>query len=51
MFGVALYVLGAFKGKITGKKWWKTGLTMLINGGITTLIAYGLGVGLEGVIH
>jgi VIT1/CCC1 family predicted Fe2+/Mn2+ transporter len=47
LFAVALYTLGALKGKITGKKWWLTGLTMLLNGSVTTLIAYFIGVGLE----
>jgi len=51
LFVVCLYILGAIKGKITGKRWWLTGLTMLINGGITTTIAYLIGFSLGHLIH
>jgi len=51
LFAIALFVLGAYKGKITGKSWWKSGLMILLNGCVTTLIGYGLGIGLEGAIH
>jgi len=43
VFAVALFLLGAYKGRITGKKWWITGSTMLLSGGITTAIAYLIG--------
>jgi len=49
LFGMALFVLGAFKGKITGNRWYLSGLAMLLNGSITTLIAYFVGWGLEQV--
>jgi len=51
LFSISLFTLGAFKGHITGKKWWKTGITMLINGGLTTFVAYLLGTLLEGVVQ
>jgi len=47
LFSLCLYILGAFKGKITGKQWWKTGLTMFFNGAFTTALAYFIGFSLE----
>eukprot|EP01118_Nematostelium_gracile_P012047 TRINITY_DN434_c0_g1_i1.p1 TRINITY_DN434_c0_g1~~TRINITY_DN434_c0_g1_i1.p1 ORF type:complete len:308 (+),score=90.70 TRINITY_DN434_c0_g1_i1:2-925(+) len=47
VFSGCLYFLGAVKGKITGKKWYLTGFTMLINGGITSVLAYFIGYYLE----
>jgi len=48
LFALVLYILGAVKGKITGKKkWWFSGFVMLINGGITTTISYFVGWGLQ----
>jgi len=49
LFTLSLYILGAFKGKITGKKWWLTGFTMLLNGGVTTVFAYFVGYLLQEV--
>jgi len=43
LFAITLFILGAFRGRITGKRWYLTGLTMLINGSITTIIAFILG--------
>jgi len=50
LFAIALFGLGSWKGVITGTRWYLTGGTMLINGTVTTLLAYGLGVGLESVL-
>lgn len=50
LFGVTLFILGAFKGYLTGKKWYKTGITMLLNGTVTTAIAYFLGVAFESIL-
>lgn len=47
IFCVTLFVLGAFKGKIGGKRWWSTGFTMLMNGVVVTGISFGIGYGLE----
>jgi len=43
LFAVALFSLGAVKGKITSKRWYLSGLVMLINGSITTGISYAIG--------
>jgi len=43
LFGVTLFALGAFRGHITKKRWYLTGLTMLVNGCVTTAIAYVVG--------
>jgi len=43
LFAITLFILGAFRGRITGKRWYLTGLTMLINGSVTTAIAFVLG--------
>lgn len=51
IFGIALFILGAFKGKITGKTWWKSGLMMFLNGAVTTAVSYGIGNGLESIVN
>jgi len=43
LFAIALFTLGAIKGKIGKKRWWMSGLTMLLNGAITTAASYVLG--------
>jgi len=43
LFAIALFTLGAIKGKIGKKRWWMSGLTMLLNGAITTALSYVLG--------
>ena len=40
---IALFVVGAVKGNISEKIWWKTGLEMVIIGGITASIGYLIG--------
>jgi len=40
LFSVTLFILGAWRGRITGKKWYITGVTMLLNGGITSVLAF-----------
>eukprot|EP01116_Phalansterium_solitarium_P015263 TRINITY_DN335_c0_g2_i1.p1 TRINITY_DN335_c0_g2~~TRINITY_DN335_c0_g2_i1.p1 ORF type:complete len:256 (-),score=93.20 TRINITY_DN335_c0_g2_i1:336-1103(-) len=47
VFAVTLFILGAFKGKIGGKRWWATGLTMLLNGAIVAAVSFGIGYGME----
>jgi len=47
LFVAALFVLGSVKGAISSTIWWKSGLTMLLNGSITTVAAYFIGWGLE----
>eukprot|EP00761_Pharyngomonas_kirbyi_P012154 gb/GECH01012181.1/.p1 GENE.gb/GECH01012181.1/~~gb/GECH01012181.1/.p1 ORF type:complete len:270 (+),score=54.54 gb/GECH01012181.1/:1-810(+) len=46
---LALFTLGSVKNKILLANWWKGGLSMLINGSITTALAYGVGYALEKV--
>ena len=40
LFVVVLFALGSFKGVITGSRWYLTGVTMLVQGSITTILAY-----------
>lgn len=47
--GVTLFLLGALKVKVTGMSWWKSGLEMLLVGGIAAGAAYGIGVLLSGL--
>eukprot|EP01119_Soliformovum_irregulare_P013469 TRINITY_DN3584_c0_g1_i1.p1 TRINITY_DN3584_c0_g1~~TRINITY_DN3584_c0_g1_i1.p1 ORF type:complete len:277 (-),score=29.33 TRINITY_DN3584_c0_g1_i1:59-889(-) len=49
LFAICLFTLGAYRGKITGKRWYVTGGVMLINGGITTVISFIVGFYLEKV--
>lgn len=44
-----LFVLGAAKVLITGRNWFRSGLEMLLIGGIAAIAAYGIGVGLKGL--
>jgi len=50
LFAIALFALGAIKGKISKKRWYITGLTTLFNGAVTTGISYALGTALEHVV-
>lgn len=43
LFSVTLFILGAWRGRITGKTWYITGVTMLLNGGVTSVIAFVFG--------
>jgi VIT1/CCC1 family predicted Fe2+/Mn2+ transporter len=47
--GVALFGLGAGKVKLTGLDWWKSGLEMLLVGGLAAGVAYGVGALLSGI--
>eukprot|EP01117_Protostelium_nocturnum_P016362 TRINITY_DN6466_c0_g1_i1.p1 TRINITY_DN6466_c0_g1~~TRINITY_DN6466_c0_g1_i1.p1 ORF type:complete len:271 (-),score=83.87 TRINITY_DN6466_c0_g1_i1:269-1081(-) len=47
VFAIALFALGAVKGKITNSRWWVSGFTMLFTGGVTTAIAYLIGWALD----
>lgn len=47
--GMTLFLLGALKVKITSKNWLKSGLEMLVVGGIAAIAAYIIGVLLSGL--
>ena len=47
--GATLFTLGAVKVRITGKKWFLSGLETFVIGGITAAAAYGVGVLLGGL--
>jgi VIT1/CCC1 family predicted Fe2+/Mn2+ transporter len=46
---LALFLLGAGKVKLTGLSWWKSGLEMLLVGGLAAVVAYGVGALLSGL--
>lgn len=46
---VALFVLGALKSVLTSHAWWRSGLTVLVTGGIAAAAAYAIGAVLEPV--
>lgn len=46
---LTLFILGALKVKVTGKNWFKSGLEMLIVGGLAAGAAYGVGILLGGI--
>lgn len=46
---VTLFVLGALKVKVTGRNWLKSGLEMLLIGGVTAVAAYAIGLLLGGL--
>ena len=43
MTGITLFCLGALKVKITRRNWFKSGLEMLIVGGLAAAAAYAIG--------
>ena len=45
--GATLFLLGALKSKFVSRAWWKSGLEILILGGVAALAAYGIGKALE----
>jgi VIT1/CCC1 family predicted Fe2+/Mn2+ transporter len=47
--GITMFVLGAVKVKVTGRNWFKSGLEMLIVGGIAASAAYAIGALLGGL--
>ena len=47
--GVALFALGAGKVLLTGLSWWRSGLEMLLVGGLAAGVAYGIGALLSGI--
>ena len=49
MTGVMLFALGAIKARITGRPWLKSGLEMLVVGGLAAASAYGVGFVLAGL--
>jgi VIT1/CCC1 family predicted Fe2+/Mn2+ transporter len=47
--GVTLFALGAMKSRLTGRNWFKSGLEMLLVGGIAAAAAYAVGALLGGI--
>jgi VIT1/CCC1 family predicted Fe2+/Mn2+ transporter len=47
--GVTLFLLGALKVRITEKNWLKSGIEMLVVGGIAAVAAYLIGLFLSGL--
>lgn len=47
---VMLFVIGALKTKITGEKYWKSGLEMVIVGAIAFMVSYSVGIWVEMII-
>jgi vacuolar iron transporter family protein len=47
---MTLFTLGALKVRVTGKSWFRSGLEMLIVGGIAAAAAYGIGALLSGIV-
>jgi VIT1/CCC1 family predicted Fe2+/Mn2+ transporter len=47
--GLTLFALGALKVRITGRRWFTSGLETLIVGGLAAGAAYGVGVALSGL--
>ncbi len=41
--GITLFVLGALKAKVTGRHWFRSGMEMLLVGGIAATAAYAIG--------
>ncbi len=49
MTGLTLFLLGALKVRLTNQKWYKSGLEMLLVGGVAAAAAYLVGVALKGI--
>ena len=45
----ALFVVGSLRVYVTGKKWWKSGMEMLLVGGGAAVVAYMIGFALKGL--
>lgn len=48
MTGLTLFLLGALKVRLTNQKWYKSGMEMLLVGGVAASAAYLVGVALKG---
>ena len=48
--GVTMFTLGALKVKVTGQNWLRSGLEMLLVGGVAAAAAFGVGVLLGGLV-
>jgi vacuolar iron transporter family protein len=46
---VAFFTVGAFKARIVGRPWWRSGVETLLIGGAAASLAYVTGVLLEGI--
>jgi VIT1/CCC1 family predicted Fe2+/Mn2+ transporter len=46
---ITIFVVGAMRVYVTGKKWWMSGLEMLLVGGATAIVAYLIGYALKGL--
>jgi len=51
LFAASLFLLGSLRGWITGKRWYLTGILMLLNGSVTTAIAYAIGYAFDKVAN
>jgi VIT1/CCC1 family predicted Fe2+/Mn2+ transporter len=47
---MTLFVMGAVKVKVTGQKWFKSGIEMLIVGGVAAAAAYAIGAALSRIV-
>jgi len=47
---MTLFVMGAVKVKVTGQKWFKSGIEMLIVGGVGAAAAYAIGAVLSRIV-
>lgn len=45
----ALFAVGSLRVYVTGKRWWASGLEMLLVGGATAIVAYCIGYALKGL--
>lgn len=48
--GLAFFVVGAFKGRMVGKKWYLEGATTLVVGSLAAGLAYAVGLALSGIV-
>ena len=48
--GIAMFLLGAYKARYALEVWWKSGLWVLITGGIAAAVAFGIGDGIQGQV-
>jgi VIT1/CCC1 family predicted Fe2+/Mn2+ transporter len=47
---VAFFAVGSIKSRVVGQRWWRGGLETLLVGGAAAVVAYLIGLGLEGIV-